>query len=103
MTLSLLSSGRTFEELKVSFEVKMLSIKKDHANSLAKLQAGYLAALDRVQKKLQASGRLDDVIAVQEEKKRIQSAVWPLPSLKKNSPIALLEIRKKQAKVGSTM
>lgn len=95
LTLSLLSSGRTFEELKVSFEVKMLSIKKDHANSLAKLQAGYLAALDRVQKKLEASGRLDDVIAVQGEKKRIQSAVWPLPSLKKNSPIALLEIRKK--------
>ena len=45
--------ARTLDELKVSYEVKMLELKNKHTLALDKLVTGYLGALERVQKKFQ--------------------------------------------------
>lgn len=88
------ASARTLEQLKVSYEVKMLEVEKEHTQAVEKLVTGYLAALDREQKKLQKSGRLDDVLKVTKEKKDLKTKSWPLPKLDKTAPSGLIKVRK---------
>jgi hypothetical protein len=86
--------ARTVEELQVAYEVKVLAIEKEYRESVATLKKGYLGALDGAQKKLQQGGRLDDVLLVQKEAKRVEAEQWPLPSLGKSSPTDLVRVRK---------
>lgn len=86
--------ARTVEELKVAYEVRMLAVGKEHQESLEKLASGYSGALNEVQKKLQDGGRLDDVLKVVEEKKKLKEQKWPLGRLDPSAPADLLRLRK---------
>ena len=86
--------ARTLDELKVSYEVKMLELKNKHTLALDKLVTGYLGALERVQKKFQEGGRLGDVLKVTKEKEDLKNKAWPLPKLEKSLPADLVKLRK---------
>ena len=86
--------ARTLDELKVSYEVKMLELKNKHTRALDKLVTGYLGALERVQKKFQEGGRLGDVLKVTKEKEDLKNKAWPLPKLEKSLPADLVKLRK---------
>ena len=86
-------AARTLEELEVSYEVRILELNNAHTESLDKLVRDYLGALDRVQKTLQKSGRLDDVLKVTQEKEDLKNKSWPLPNLVDPSPADLVKVR----------
>jgi len=96
--LILLSVGTLFagplDDLDVAYRVKLVELENSHSESIDKLEKGYLGALDRVQKTLQKSGRLDDVLKVTKEREYIESKSWPLPNLEERSPANLVEVRK---------
>lgn len=86
--------ARTVDELRVAYEVKMLAVEKEYQASLDKLATGYKGALEQVQKKLQKSGRLDDVLKIVDEKKTLKEGKWPLGKLDPSSPADLIKFRK---------
>lgn len=89
------SAAKTVDELKVSYEVRLLAIDKEHREGVQKLVQGYLGALGRTRETLQKSGRLDDVLEVVVEEKNVRKSSWPLPVLGSKVPKALVAVRKK--------
>lgn len=87
-------AARTVDELKVAYEVKILTLGRNYRTDLEKLADGYVRALDQVQEKLQKAGRLEDVLKIVEEKKDLKADRWPLAILDDSAPTDLLRFRK---------
>lgn len=92
--LSVPGAARTLEELEVAFEVKVLKLRKEHQESVGKLEKSYLKALTAAQTELQNEARLDDVLEVLAEIKKLEKSQWPLPKLSDSAPPELERLRK---------
>lgn len=84
----------TLEELELSFQANRLRITDESATNLSELRGKYQAALDKIRKKRQSAGNLDEVLLIDEEIKLVESKTWPLPPLAKGAPAELVSARK---------
>lgn len=76
-----------------SFIEKYDAINTKRDQKIEALSSGYIQALERLQKKLQANGDLEPVLLVQEEIECIKNAENPLPDLSEKSPVDLKKMR----------
>lgn len=69
------------EQLQVAFEKRHGDANAKRDEQLAKLETGYLAALNRHIDKIKASGNLEDVLTVRDEVDAVKEGTDPLPAL----------------------
>lgn len=87
--------GITLTELRDSFEARYDEEVLERGAKLAKLEANYLAALERQMKKTQISGDLEAVIPFRSEIEVIKGNKEPLPQVGDNAGLGLKEMRRK--------
>jgi hypothetical protein len=101
LLLTLRVAGGPLDDLQSNFETRCDFAAADRDLQLKKLDASYLAALDRQVEKIKATGKLDAVIPFIEEVKAVQAAKDPLPDLPAGASLELQQMRTKHAEARS--
>ena len=87
--------GDTLAQLQKSFLERYDEANATRDAQLQKLEASYLAALNREIEKTKATGRLEAVIPFVDEVEEVERASGELPALKDNTPPELRQMRGK--------
>ncbi len=82
------------EQLQVAFEKRHGDANGKRDEQLAKLETGYLAALNRHIDKIKASGNLEDVLTVRDEVEAVKEGTDPLPALPATATQDFKQLRK---------
>lgn len=82
------------EQLQVAFEKRHGDANAKRDEQLAKLETGYLAALNRHIDKIKASGNLEDVLTVRDEVEAVKEGTDPLPALPATATQDFKQLRK---------
>lgn len=82
------------EQLGEAFEERRAAVTTQHDQQLAKLEAGYLAALNRQLEKVKASGKLEEVLSIRDEIENLKDGKEPLPALRATANHELKQLRK---------
>lgn len=82
------------EQLGEAFEERRAAITAQHDQQLAKLESGYLAALNRQLEKVKASGKLEEVLSIRDEIENLKDGNEPLPALGATANHDLKQLRK---------
>jgi hypothetical protein len=97
LLLALRVVGGPLDDLQSNFQTRCDFAAADRDLQLKKLDAAYLAALDRQVEKTKATGKLDAVIPLIDEVKAVQAAKDPLPDLPAGASLELQQMRAKHA------
>jgi hypothetical protein len=90
-------AGGPLDDLQANFQTRCDFAEADRDLQLKKLDASYLAALDRQVEKTKASGKLDAVIPLIEEIQAVKAGTDPLPELPEAASLELKQMRGKHA------
>jgi NPCBM/NEW2 domain len=82
------------EQLQAAFEKRHDAAKIQRNEQLEKLETGYLAALNRHLEKVQASGKLEDVLSIRDEIEIVKKGTDPLPALPATATYDFKQLRK---------
>lgn len=97
LLLALRALGGPLDDLQVNFQTRCDFAEADRDLQLKKLDASYLAALDRQVEKTKATGKLDAVIPFINEVQAVKEAKDPLPELPEGASLELKQMRAKHA------
>jgi hypothetical protein len=90
-------AGGPLDDLQANFQTRCDFAEADRDLQLKKLDASYLAALDRQVEKTRATGKLDAVIPLIEEVQAVKAGTDPLPELPEAASLELKQMRGKHA------
>ena len=82
------------EQLQVAFEKRHGDANAKRDEQLAKLETGYMAALNRHIDKVKASGNLEDVLTLRDEVDAVKEGTDPLPALPATATQEFKQLRK---------
>lgn len=82
------------EQLRLSFEKRYEAVNTQRDEQLAKLETGYLAALNRHLEKVKSSGKLEDVLSIRDEVEAVKKGKDPLPALPATATYDFKQLRK---------
>jgi hypothetical protein len=97
LLLSLRAAGGPLEDLQSNFQTRCDFAEAARDQQLEKLDASYLAALDRQVEKTRTTGNLDAIIPFINEAQAVKTAKDPLPELPEDAPPELKQMRVKHA------
>jgi hypothetical protein len=97
LLLTLRVAGGPLDDLQANFQTRCDFAEADRDLQLKKLDASYLAALDRQVEKTRATGKLDAVIPLIEEVQAVKAGTDPLPDLPEGASLELKQMRGKHA------
>jgi hypothetical protein len=97
LLLTLRVAGGPLDELKINFQTRCDFAEADRDLQLKKLDASYLAALDRQVEKTKATGKLDAVMPLIGEVQAVKDGKDPLPELPEGASLELKQMRAKHA------
>jgi hypothetical protein len=87
-------AGEEVEQLQVAFEKRHGDANAKRDEQLAKLETGYMAALNRHIDKVKASGNLEDVLTLRDEVEAVKEGIDPLPALPATATQEFKQLRK---------
>lgn len=82
------------EQLQSAFEKRHDAAKIQRNEQVAKLETGYLAALNRHLEKVKSSGKLEDVLSIRDEIETVKKGTDPLPALPATATYDFKQLRK---------
>lgn len=97
LAMAVPASADTLAQLHKSFMERYDAANQSRDDQLKKLDASYLAALERQVEKNKATGKLDAVIPFFDEVQDVKTAKDPLPELPATAPAELKQMRAKHA------
>jgi hypothetical protein len=96
-----LSCADALEDLHKSFMSRYDAANTLRDEQIKKLDASYLAALERMQDKAKSTGNLDSVVPILDEIQAVKTAADPFPELPANATSELKQMRGKHTESGS--
>jgi hypothetical protein len=91
---SVAGAANEVEQLGEAFEKRRAAVTTQRDEQLAKLETGYLAALNRQLDKVKASGKLEEVLTTRDEIEHVKDGKDPLPALPATASQELKQLRK---------
>lgn len=91
---SVAGAANEVEQLGEAFEKRRAAVTTQRDEQLAKLETGYLAALNRQLDKVKAGGKLEEVLTFRDEIEHVKDGKDPLPALPATASQELKQLRK---------